>query len=102
MSTRFRIVGADLMRLTYPSPEHRILTREMPSLLTSARATPYSCRLRLTNNSAFTLTELLVVIAIVGLLAALLLPVLARGTAAARSTECKKNLRDIGLAMRMY
>lgn len=51
---------------------------------------------------AFTLVELLVVIAIVSILAGLLLPALAHGTAAARGTECRQNLRDVGLGLRMY
>jgi prepilin-type N-terminal cleavage/methylation domain-containing protein/prepilin-type processing-associated H-X9-DG protein len=50
----------------------------------------------------FNLIELLVVIAIVGILAALLLPVLSRGKAQAQSAGCKHQLRQIGLALTMY
>src|SRR5215471_15399005 len=53
-------------------------------------------------NPAFTLLELLVVIAIISILAALLLPVLARGKEAGRSTTCASNLRQMGIAAGIY
>ena len=50
----------------------------------------------------FTLIELLVVIAIIAILAAILFPVFARSREAARSATCKSNLRQIGMAIRLY
>ncbi len=51
---------------------------------------------------AFTLVELLIVIAILGILAALLLPVLARSEAKAQATTCSNNLKQLCLAWAYY
>ncbi|HLJ53881.1 MAG TPA: prepilin-type N-terminal cleavage/methylation domain-containing protein, partial [Chthonomonadaceae bacterium] len=56
---------------------------------------PRSCR-------GFTLIELLVVIAIIAILAAILFPVFARARESARKTSCISNMKQIGLAAKMY
>lgn len=101
MKTPGATIGMSFAKNSKP-PTHRIRPVVAVDLLRSLSPSSVVLNRWGATRRAFTLIEVLVVVAILAMLGALLLPVLVRAKAQARSVQCISNLRQLSLAAQLY
>jgi prepilin-type processing-associated H-X9-DG protein/prepilin-type N-terminal cleavage/methylation domain-containing protein len=99
---RVEIPAALLARVPEPLRDRACICRKCVEQFHRERQLIQNSKLKTQNFTAFTLIELLIVIAVITILAAMLLPALARARATAQRADCVSNLRQLGLATEMY